>query len=211
MVLFAFVAVLSVVACDDSGSNDKDKDLEVKTQVYEFVDGQFKFYTNDKDNLNTWWYFTKANDTVGTLSEVVIEVTKNSGAKSYGSGMIFSYGKDTGDFFVFVINYTGYYSVQKYLDTTWASNIIDWSKTSSSKTTLGESNILKVTYDSSTENYSVFVNGNKVNEFTDNSITPTDTCGFFTYVAPEEEEDFPNYPVDVDYKMTSPYMLPGVK
>jgi hypothetical protein len=125
-----------------------------------------------------------------------IDCKKISGGIEEVFGMLFA-ASDNFHFYRVYITTGGRYSVGKRNGDEQTS-IISWTDYAKLNTGYNKENTLKVTKSGST--YAIFINGEQVNQFTDSAVFG-DQTGFFVRVGAEANEDFPNKPVDVRFKL----------
>jgi hypothetical protein len=205
------VAALVFSACSTGSSSDDDDDdlpddLPIKTIKWETKDGYYQFYTNDADyyEYSFWKSFTDESSDFESFTGAAKKV---SGAPDYGYGFLFCY-VDSTNFYRVLITAEGYYSVRKKLNAVWTT-LLDWKTSSNLETGLNVDNIISVVRNSTTNKFDISFNGTYTDSFTDSSLSAN---GIATYVAvgTENDEKFPNTPVDVRIKFTAPNVLPSI-
>jgi hypothetical protein len=205
-VVFAILA-LGAIAFATSCKNPGSSDLPVKT--IEFAPdgaGFIQFYTNDSAKLNYGWYQSYSSATTGGASwDLSVTIRKDSGAIGYGAGCIFGYS-DSNNFYRVLLAWNGGYRVDKKVAGTY-SPLLDWTQTTAIATGLGQTNVVDVTYTSGSS-CSILINGTSVSSFNDTDLSSTGLAGFYASVGSSSYESFPNTPVDVRFKMTSPLAIP---
>jgi hypothetical protein len=188
-----------VVSCDDGNGGDGDDNLPVKTIEWETDgNGYTQFYTNDAQYY--YHYFTASADHSGDTYEA--EVKKLSGNATYGYGMLFCYDSSNPDslsYYRLLITTRGSYQIHKRVAGTWAANpITNWTASAALNAGYNQANKLKVV--KADNNFTVYINNQQVDTFTDSDITGT-KIGAYVGVGESDEESFPNTPVDVRVKV----------
>jgi hypothetical protein len=168
--------------------------------------GNIQFETNDTSKYSTsfWEYYPSTQNTVSTITATIY---KNSGDATQGFGIIFAH-QDNNDFYRVLIAENGQYSVYKIVSGTWAA-IQGWVVSTKVNTGYGIANTIEVTYSSG--NYNVYINNLTTPVYTfapDSTLGTAGTSGFFAAVGSSSTESFPNTPVDVRFRMTSPVSIP---
>jgi hypothetical protein len=188
--VFMLVFVLFFVACPT------EDEILIETKAWESKDGFIQFYTNDSKNYGK--IFWTAYENVNAANTYEIECKKMSGSEDWHYGMIFDVSLDLYTYHRIAITSDGYYSVYsqngKDDEGTMQKSWIRSDKLNTGYDTL---NSIKVTKSGTT--YTVFLNDAQVFEFT-SSITGGNRIGYFAIVGSEEDEDFPNNPVDVRFR-----------
>ena len=183
---------LLFAGCD---SGDSVPDLPISTIEFgKGADGFTQFYTNDLQYYN--YSFWEIYDHNGDTYE--IECKKQSGSKDFAYGLIFG-ASDTGtrQFYSLWISCNNSYSINKFTAEKF-SQISDWKKTDKLYSGYDKINKLKVVKSGST--YTIFLNDDQVDKFTD-SAGFGNRIGFFASVGKETDEKFPNSPVDVRFML----------
>jgi hypothetical protein len=165
-----------------------------------------QFKTNDSQYYD-WAFWYRIDDSFQSpMVTVESEVKKMSGCDYGGLGIIFCF-QDHDNFYVFVINIIGEYAVFKRLNGSW-STIIDWPYSSHVITGHNTLNNLKVTHDDPSDTFTLYINGNPVDSFTDSSFSDG-YSGYECYVADESwNENFPNTPADFRFRQILPVTDP---
>ena len=156
--------------------------------------GFIQYSTNDPENLRSgWWKFT--DNILGNIYQ--IECKKISGALDHGFGLVFGASNtDNQKFYVLLISADGCYYIFKE-DGKKRTIIKDWTISERIKTGYNVTNTLKVVKNGT--EFTVFLNGGQVYQFKDSSIKG-DRLGYWVTVGDQNEESFPNRPVDVRYR-----------
>jgi hypothetical protein len=114
------------------------------------------------------------------------------------NGMIFgASNSDNNHFYVLSITTNGWYTIYKYFENRYIV-IKEWENTSRLNTGFNTINTLRV--DRVNTTYSVYLNGNRVYQFTDTEIIG-DRIGFWVEIGSAEDELFPGVPVDVRFRI----------
>ncbi len=189
--LFAFISCGSSKVEDSSTKND------------------WISFSEENSNQNFGYFYT--TDELGRFSSLEVEFKKDSGFENSCFGLIFGYSKTENgilsNYVRFEINTLGEYALytwdgSKYSDLidSSAKNTAYLTENSSISKGYGSVNKLKIELDSE-EHYSCYINGSKIAS----SITPFEnsdysTMAFFS-VGKSDEENFPDSPVQVSYRL----------
>lgn len=185
-------------------------------------DGWKKFYTNDSDYYN--YSFTSHYTSTNNGNPVEVQMQKVSGSADHGYGVIFAIQKSDADannksMYRFLVSVSeGYYNLGQY-DSTGNYTAISsgstdsWKYSAAINTGYEEINTVNINFVSGTNTYSIKINNTLVDTFShaDPEVTVDLTggkSGFYVSVGDETEEDFPNNPVDVRFKMITPISIP---
>ncbi len=181
--------------------------IAIETIEWESDGSGFRqFKTNDSNFYNyVFWYYIDTSYQ-SPMTTVESEVKKMSGCEYGGIGIIFCF-QDHDNFYVFVINIIGEYAVFERLNSNW-STLIDWTYSSSVNQGLKVFNNLKVTYDDPSNTFTLYINSNLVNSFTDTTFSDG-YSGYECYVADESwDENFPDESADFRFKQIQPVTDP---
>lgn len=184
------------IACDDgSGSTGGSGNLPIKTIKWEKLsDGYTQFYTNDSKNYDYGFWNVLEN---GNKNTYEIDCKKLDGDQGTAYGMIFGVSNtDLKHYYSLWISCGGYYCIWKYEDTE-AAVVRKWTKINSLNQGYDTINNLKVI--NSGSDYSIYINGNEIDQFSDDTIFGS-RIGFYAEVSSETYENFPNRPVDIRFK-----------
>jgi len=141
------------------------------------------------------------------MTAVTATLIKVSGAVNYGYGLIFCCA-DNNNFYNVLICCDGWYKVRSKVNGTY-STIQDWIQTPNITQGLGISNVLRITQSPTIDgSYSVDINGHLTLGFTDSNLVNGGQAGFYTSIGSSTEEHFPDTPMDVRFKLTSPISIP---
>jgi len=192
-ILFVLLVSLILLSCSDEDADGDEGDLPFST-VYWKSDGNgfIQFSTNDPNVHNFAFTYIFTNNNNQIIFE--IECKKNSGNRRKPFGMIFG-AQDNQSFYSLIIDTEGFYSIWKYNNNYIV--IKEWIKSERLNTGYGKSNNLKVIKNSST--FTVYLNDHQVHQFTDSTINGN-RIGYYVSIGSEEEESFPNNPVDVRFR-----------
>jgi hypothetical protein len=187
-VLTPIILLTIVMAACDNGSKS------IETINWETDNnGWIQVYTNDSQYYNSSW--SRIYDFSQTNSwEIVCK--KISGYRNIGFGMIFA-ASDASHYYRFLITIGGSYVVSKRDGDEWTT-MLDWANSTKINSGYNKENTLKVTKSGSS--YSIYINGEQVNQFTD-SASFGNKIGLFASTGSVEQEDFPNTPVDIRFKV----------
>jgi hypothetical protein len=198
---------------DPSVDKPTDKKVQTIKWVIDESDNYCQFYTNDRNYCGTSgtsvYHITNSETTMDT---VITDVMKMSGKSDYGYGVLFC-GKDNGDtlpddtrydFYSVTIYTDGYFRIAKRVSGIW--KIIQLKKSNSSLYAVsGGVNTIKVK-NNGLGSFTLVFNGHEEAPipFTDNTA-PIFTGGYYGYITDiGDDENFPNTPVDVKFKQTTP-------
>lgn len=202
------IAAMVLSGCDNSSGSS---DLPVDTKKWVTTDGYYQFYTNDAQLLNYmfWLPFSNKEDPAAIFGSFTGVAKKVSGSPDYAYGFLFCYtvtGAEVDDFYYVLISTHGNYKVGKKKGADWTP-LQDWTSASALKSGMNTENIVTVARTGNGE-FAISFNGVASYSFTDTSLT----AGGFApvlFIGKAGEEDFPNNPVDVRFKFTSPDILPS--
>jgi hypothetical protein len=201
--LVAVIVVAIVVSCDMNG--DSDDNLPVQTIRWE-PDGNeyYQFYTNDSQYYNygfSTWHDT--GDSPPAESEIVIR--KISGHEAWGYGMVFD-SVEVENRTLVLLNNQGSVTIARLDNNDW-NTLKEW--TPENSILPGENNRVRVTMGTASNSLTVRINGAVVYH-TDDGYTSREgeSIGAIAFVGDEDDEDFPNVPIDVRFRITQPMQLP---
>ena len=199
LAVIVFVAVICFlfIACD----NDSETDLSIQTIRWQPDGNGFRqFYTNDPQYLD--WYFSTSYNVSNTESNVYeIEAKKISGRDNTSYGLLF--GSDSQNWYQVLITVTGGYYVGVRIGENY-TRLQDWSLSNHLRTGYNQSNRIRVTKNGST--YTIYFNNNQISSITDTFFNGNiSIMGFRASIS--QEENFPNTPVDVRFRVISPPSL----
>ncbi|MDR0908870.1 MAG: hypothetical protein LBM77_03805 [Spirochaetaceae bacterium] len=171
----------------------------------EFVstnDGWVKFKTNDPENFDYsfWRYYQHEGDTYE------LEVKKISGASNTGYGMIFCADNNSGEYYLVMITTTGYYRVAKRnsteqttIDTENTDPANDNGWTESDTIEKGYNKVNKIKVVKTDDTFILSFNDEETDTWTDSSYNHP-YIGPYVAINNEQNEDFPDTPVEVYFK-----------
>lgn len=160
--------------------------------------GFIQFCTNDSDYYN-YYFYTWYEDSYFTILDVVeAKVKKVSGFEWGGYGMVF-YLQNEYNFYFLLIDKKGWYTIYEANDGSWIEHI-GWTYSDKLNKGFGKINTLKVEHDDPLDLFTISFNGSYVNSFNDDSFKGG-YSGFFVEIWGVDEEDFPDTPVDVRFKL----------
>jgi hypothetical protein len=182
---------------------------QVPIETIEWVnDGQgyLQYSTNDEAKCNYSMLHNCSGSYEMPMATLEVRVKKVSGAIAGPFGCIFC-REDWDNFYRVLISVEGWYKISKKVDGTY-STIIDWTATGNILQGLGQVNVIRITQSGSS--YSVYINDlvTAVTVFGDTDLDNGGESGFCAVVLAEDDEDFPDVPVDVRFKMISPVAVP---
>jgi hypothetical protein len=171
------------------------EDLPISTVDHELGnDGFYQFYTNDPANYGYAYWEIFPNTNNSDIYE--IECKKISGKDTYPYGMIFGASDYENFYFVNIAIAKGSYQIWKRVDGEYQS-IQDWTSSSSVITGYNKLNTIKV--EKNGYYYSISINDNEVASLRNISLFG-EMVGFYTSIGAEEDEYFPNTPVEVKFR-----------
>ncbi len=183
-------------------------DLPISTIEYTLgSDGFYRYYTNDPSyyNYGFWTIFENPNDDPDVYE---IECKKISGANNYGYGMIFGASDENVNLFYSVlIDTTGWYTINKRVPNGTGfrnepmipndEELGRWRSSGNLNDGYNMLNTIKVEVDE----YSIYFNDSAIANYSFTDEEPYgNRIGFYTSVSSEENEDFPNTPVDTRFR-----------
>lgn len=189
---------------------------QIRTIEYEPTqDGYLQFYTNDLKNcLGGSGCFTKEMGSLPILHSFEAAIAKDSGLSGYMYGIYFCYS-DPSHFYRLLINPVGHcelfmcngnsYGWWDFAAKAWVpasgKNNNCYPEIPNLLQGFGVENVVKVIADGS-GNFDLFFNGIKSESFFDQSFAGG-AYGFMSYVGTVKDEDFPEIPVNIRYKVIS--------
>ena len=201
------ISLISFYSCDNSTGGTP----SIATETINFQDdnGWIQYKTNDstKYEHGNWYYYNASEET--EMTELIVNCNKISGASHSGYGIIFCH-EDNSNFNRLLITKNGSYQI---LDKTNGTNtlITDWTYSEYLNTGYDVINQLKITYNSSTDNFNFYCNNNLVTTiaratFPGNRLSGK--SGFYASIGSETDENFPEVPVNIKYQMLAPVSIP---
>ena len=165
----------------------------------------FTFETNDTKYLGadgyTLWTVLNVN-TGESFNPLCVEMTKESGRSEAGYGIVFCSQELEGKPFMLtvLINANGYYTIGKVMDGVFSHINDGWKNSDYIFRGIGARNTLMVTYDSSSKNFMLKINGYKMTSFTvsENLAFKNAGNGFAVVIA--NNESFPEKSVRVIFE-----------
>jgi hypothetical protein len=139
------------------------------------------------------------------MTTVTATLIKVSGAVNYGEGLIFCC-VDSNNFYNVLITCNGGIKIRRKVLGSYTT-IQEWAGTSFITQGLGVSNVLSITQ-SPANTYNVSINGNLASTFTDTNLTNGGQAGFYSSIGSLTDEHFPDTPMDIRFKLTSPIAIP---
>jgi hypothetical protein len=202
-VMLLTVVCLLLISCGGGGSSSSTSIQSIQSPTWQLDGTGFvQFTTNDSRyyQYNFWSTFTYE----ALMSTVTATVKKQSGSASSGYGIIFCY-QDNSNFYRLMITVGGYYAVTKRVGGT-TTPIIDWIPSGLLHPGFGVENGVSVVQ-TSPFNFTVYFNGTQATTFFDPNFSGG-RAGFYAYVSDQTRENFPDVPVDIRFKMSSPIIAP---
>ena len=171
--------------------------------------GFIRYSTNDSQKNNSaWWQFAD-NTSIVDNNIYETECKKMSGSREEGYGIIFgASNKDNYEFYLLAINTIGKYVVWKHTQKDGYKLIKDWAISEKINTGFNAANTLKAIKDKTT--FTVFINGSQVFQFKDSTIKG-DRLAYWVEIGSENNELFPNTPVDIRFRQKNRPELLGKK
>jgi hypothetical protein len=206
IIVFIMIIGFLIAGCDNPSNS---KDLPVSFVEYKLgKDGFYQIYTNDSEHygFSMWELYENTNEDQNTYK---IECKKISGSVVDAYGMIFGAEHENPyNFYAVAISTEGFYTVWKNkgdendydfeeLIPEEDADEYGWAESESLNIGYNKINTIKVTKSGS--NYTVYLNDDEVLTFADSEFTG-DKIGFYTAIGYEEDESFPNTPVDVRFR-----------
>ncbi len=200
------VFFMLLVSCGDSYNQtiiSSNKPIET---IFWQLDGKgnIQFYTNDSKYYDYIFWNSYSQTDEALMSTVTATVIKQSGSLRGGYGIIFCY-QDNNNFYRLLIDAAGQYSVYSRVTGTY-NVIIPWSDSAHLNSGVGVANEISVTQVSS-NNFSVKFNGTQEALFSDGNFSGG-KAGFSAYVETQADENFPNTPEDIRFKLSLPVAYP---
>lgn len=203
LLIMAAVTMLVFFGCEDPNLPPPGDTIPVESIKWE-TDGEgfYQYSTNDvADQNKTARLVFSSTIAEDPMTTVTAEIKKLSGLDYYSFGMIFGW-QDWDNFYEMAITNDGWYTIWVQVSDVW-TEVIDWTESSFLNIGAGSSNTISVTYN--TPDIDLKINGND-----ETSIAPavfnSGSAGFMIFIG--EDENFPEEPIDVRFKMTSPVSLP---
>jgi hypothetical protein len=191
--LLIFPVFLSLGTCTIS-------DNKTKTIWWEINDSSYiQFYTNDPEHCG-YSFVTWSESTNYPMNMVEVKVKKISGSPWGGFGIVFCL-QDFDNFYLLGIDVKGNYTIYKRENSYW-TQIQGWTYSNSLNKGFDAINKLTIEYDNLNARFSIYFNDTFIIAFFENSF-PGGHFGFYVDVLPKDYEDFPNTPVDVQFKVES--------
>jgi hypothetical protein len=197
MVTLALAFAFIFIGCD-TGTNDddgNDGNPPVFSGWKSDGNGFIQFFSNDPQKYDwaNWNFFVNIND----QNTYEIECKKMSGAGSYGYGMLFGASDDDlYKYYYLAIFIDGTYIIDKNNGDV-VTEIKPLEKSDKLHTGYNVTNVLKVVKNGA--EYTVYLNGSQEYQFTDTEISGN-RIGYRVRIGPENDESFPDTPVDVRFR-----------
>jgi len=165
------------------------------SQIWEDKDMFTWFSTNDpREYDRAWWNFY---ENINDRNIYEIECKRMSGDRNSGYGMVFGASNtDNREYYLLEITTQGNYWIGKYSNEKFTT-IKAWTGSEKLSTGYNTINTLKVLKNGT--NFTVYLNGSQVFQFTDTEING-DRLGYRAGIGSEKDESFPNTPVDVRFR-----------
>lgn len=202
---FLVLAACMLLMSCGSGGDSSSPSASIQTSEWQLDgNGYVQFLTNDAQyyNYNFWVSYTQTNET--QMTTVTATVKKQSGSLNGGYGIIFCY-QDSNNFYRLLIDADGHYSVIARTGGVY-SVIIPWTSSQHLSSGVGVDNVISV-HQLSPNNFSVNFNGTQEVLFNDANFTGG-KAGFSASVNVQANENFPNTPEDLRFKLSSPAVYP---
>lgn len=212
--LIGFAALVLYTSCElapfEEGTNPVNPEqTTIQEETTMFVSNvqneNFIFETNDTNYLNTNGYTlwtvpnVNSNDNFKPIS---VEVTKESGRSEAGYGIVFCEQKIENKPFMLtvLINTNGYYAIGKLSNGIFSHINDGWKSSSYIFRGIGAKNTISVTYDNSSKNFMLKINGYEITSFTvsEQFVFKNSRSGYVVVIA--NNESFPTKPVRVIYE-----------
>ena len=201
-----FFIFLLLPGCPNPG--DDDDGPAIVSPRWDTYDGWRRFYTNDPDYYNYSFYYYY--DLTDGLFPIVVETQKISGHDYHAYGVIFCYQSDSSMYRVW-IDTDGWYRISSRDSLGDDAEIVGWTQdTTNINTGYGITNTIEISYID--PDYTLTINGANITSFDKAAGGYLDLTGgksgFYASIGDATDEDFPNVPVDIRYKMTAPITVP---
>lgn len=183
---------LALIGCSSSRPQTRSW-VELKGNMIEY-------YTNNQDEFDwTRWKIFEGLSRQDT-NTYEIEARKLGGNEETGFGMLFCADKkNEGDsFYCFGIALNKKYSIRKRANNAWKT-VIDWTLTDKLKAGNKAVNTIKIVKDGNS--FAVYINGTQETSFTDTTALPGQQIGFAVVIGKENQEEFPQKPVNVQFSI----------
>jgi hypothetical protein len=209
-VFFVIALGFSLSGCGDSDDNDLPVETLRFTAPQDGI-GEYQFYTND-EQFYGYSYSRSIQNPKTDQDDYEIIANKKSGSRNTGYGMIFCVNNipnlDSNEFYRVLITVEGHYQISKrFVDdegtgfdykTFFPETGNNWPESLNLTSGYNRNNTLRVKKTGNT--FTVYFNGQEELQFTDNEPLEGDgVMGFFVGISSEEDENFPNEPVDVRF------------
>ena len=201
--LVSLVCIL-LISCGHS-SNQSNPSTSIQTIRWQLDGNGFvQFSTNDPQLYHYifWNAYTQSNEV--EMTTVTATVKKQSGSLFGGYGIVFCY-QDVNNFYRLLIDAAGHYNVYSKVSGTYSA-IIPWTPSTHLNNGVGVENVISVTQQSP-NNFIVNFNGVQETLFGDGNFTGG-KAGFCAYIDDQADENFPNTPADIRFKLTAPVAYP---
>jgi hypothetical protein len=208
-ILLLCTAIALVGACHEPGPGSPPLSAPATTIAWQpDGNGFVQYSTNDPTKLDSSSYYWDNRTNQALLGDswtVAVTMIKVSGAIDCGAGIIIV-GSTADDLVRILLAWNGSYRIdQKY----WGKylSLQDWSNTGAITQGLGSPNTVSVTTNDR-HSYAVYINSTFVASFEwPFSVFPV-WAGFYASIGSSSAESFPDVPVDLRFKMTSPISVP---
>lgn len=191
------ICLLTIITISFSCSLNETIDLPINTINWEKdQNDSFQFYTNSTEYYGYCFFNTFQNQSNSTVDTFEIELKKISGSMSWGYGMTFNY-IDIDNYSYFIIDSTGYFKIGEN-NSNGYTTFRDWNDDHSINSGLNVSNILKV--EKEDYYYKFYINDIEVHKLYRGHFEYSNESthfGFLVDIGTEQDENFPNEPVDV--------------
>ena len=208
--VLCFVLLLIVVGCDSSSSGSP----VIETVFWEpDGNGVYRFSTNDSQYYQSgFWNSVNKDMAVQNADTFEVVVKKESGASTYGYGMVFDY-VDGENFGVIFITLNGSYSIRRQQNDEWTkltdpNNDGYLPSGGAVNASAGAENRIEVTLNRASDTLSLNINGTNIYTYFPYSDLGGSGLGAYASSGSESEENFPTEPVDVRYRTVTPVALP---
>ena len=183
--------------------------ISINTTEWELDSENFnQFKTNDPKYYDSYVYCYMTNgknlNTAGTIVEA--QVNKKSGSVDYGYGIVFN-AKDKDNFYKFIITTDGWCYLSVCVNS-YYTTIKSWSTSPFINQGYNTINTLKVSNNLSAGTYNYYINNSLVYTTSMTNYTGIGGPGFYLDIGEQDDEKFPDTPVDVRFKMLDGIALP---
>ena len=197
IIILLLITIQALISC--SGKTEIITIIEIITIMWEEDEnGYLQFCTNDPNYYNYYFYAWDTESFKDPMTVVVGEIKKISGYEYGGYGMLFCF-QDENNFYLVLIDTMGYYTIWERNNGDWIEHI-PWEYSSYLKKGYNIINKLNIEYNHDHNSFTISFNDVTQTTIYDSSFSGG-CLGGFVEVYGEKEENFPDTPVDVRFKL----------